>query len=154
MGVMAVPRISEHSCPLVDKQKTLGAPSCPFVDTKNGPKSPKTPQKRKNDPLVFLPEQIQKRQQRNGAKSPTKTPTADTKWCKMDPNGAKIKEAPFLPSPTGRRAGGEGNPPIPSPTGTLFVPKCDCPDQPSPPSFSTIACHCTIALWIRFSFGQ
>ena len=66
------------------------------------------------DPLVSLPVQIAKRHQKNGPQSPTKTPTPDTKRPKTDPDGAKIKKVPFLPSPSGRGAGGEGNPIVPA----------------------------------------
>ena len=59
--------------------------------TKNGAKA------RNSGPLVSLPVQIQKRQQKNGPKSPTKTPTPDTKRRKMDPNGAEIKKSTINP---------------------------------------------------------
>ena len=74
----------------------------------------KKPQRQKNRPTRLPTCTDTKRQQKNGAKSPTKTPTPDTKWCKIDPNGAKIKKVPFLPPPAGRGAGVRGYPSLPS----------------------------------------
>ena len=84
-------RINEHSRPLVDERKTLRAPSLIPKTAHSGAKTGKS------DPLVSLPVQIQKRQQKNGPKSPTKTPSPDTKRGKTDPNGAKIKKSTISP---------------------------------------------------------
>ena len=57
---------------------------------------------RNSDPLVSLPVQIAKGQQKNGPQNATKAPIPNTERLKMDPNGAEIKISPIALRERGR----------------------------------------------------